>query len=189
MFVKPIADFNGNAFLNYNISDEFGSTATGHLVLNINSTATSADTLTYYVTNTNSLSFVAVEGTYELAGDPPILGEFDNTASPELIYTPFVDSIGVDIFRLANNGDTIVIIVNVIESDINSNLVIDDKVFTSKQTPVSFNVSSNDFKRTVSSLHILNHSMVRLFIQVRGTLHTHLIQDFMALMNLHIPGN
>lgn len=147
LFVKPIADFNGNAFLNYNISDEFGSTATGHLVLNINSTATSADTLTYYVTNTNSLSFVAVEGTYELAGDPPILGEFDNTASPELIYTPFVDSIGVDIFRLANNGDTIVIIVNVIESDINSNLVIDDKVFTSKQTPVSFNVSSNDFKK------------------------------------------
>ena len=147
LFVKPLDDYYGNAFLNYNISDEFGSTATGHLLLTVSSTGFISDTLKYYVTNTNSLSFIPGQGMYALTDDQPHLGELDFSNSPEVNYTPFVDSVGVDIFRLTNGTDTVLIIVNVIESDINNNLVIDDKVFTSRQTPVSFNVTANDFKK------------------------------------------
>ncbi len=147
LFVRPLSGYQGVAFLNYRATDDSGSSAIGHLMMIVGNTGQLPDTLTYYVTNTNSLSFVPGPGNFMLAGDVPVLGELDLSSSPEIIYTPFVDSLGTEIFRLVESDDTIVIVVNVIESDINSKLVIDDKVFTAGQTPVSFNVTTNDFKK------------------------------------------
>ena len=147
LFVAPFDGYVGNAFLNYTIHDEFGSSATGHLLMIVNDLNEFPDTLEYFVTNTNSLSFALYQGGYFVEGSDPGLGELDFSNDPEIVYTPFVDALGTDTFKLANATDTFLVIVNVIESDINSNLVIDDKVFTPVETQVSFNVSANDFKK------------------------------------------
>ena len=145
IFVIPTEGFEGNAYLNYIIVDEIGSTATGNLMLKINPQI--PDTVQYYVTNTNYLSFVLDSENYTLTSNEPNSGTLDFTNDPEIIYTPDIDFIGTDNFELTNGVRNIYVKVIVLESETDGNMVIDDKVFTSIGQAVNFNVSTNDFKK------------------------------------------
>lgn len=145
LHIEAFQGFTGTAFLNYVISDEFGSSTTGHILLLVNDDL--SDTLDYYVTNTNYLSFFLDGPDYEVSGELPALGELDLSNDPEIVYTPDVDAEGIEIFTLSNGDASYVIRINVIESEIKPNLVIDDKVYTPVNTEITFNVSDNDFKK------------------------------------------
>jgi hypothetical protein len=165
LFVIPNNDFEGIAYLNYTIEDEIGSSATGNLMLKINQPI--PDTIEYYVTNANYLSFVLDSEDYILTSNEPELGNLDLSNDPEIIYTPHIDSIGLDTFELTNGIRNIFIKVKVLENESDGNMVIDDKVFTSLGHTVEFNVSTNDLKK---------NSFITAFTQPEhGTL-THLGQ-------------
>ncbi len=165
IFVIPNEGYEGNAYLNYIIVDDIGSTATGNLMLRINQQI--PDTIQYYVTNANYLSFVLDSEDYTLTSNDPDSGTLDFSNDPEIIYTPDIDFIGADNFELTNGFRNIYVKVKVLESESDGNMVIDDKVFTSVDQAVSFNVSNNDFKK---------NSFITSFSQTQhGTL-THLGQ-------------
>lgn len=165
IFVIPNEGYEGNAYLNYIIVDDIGSAATGNLMLKINQQI--PDTIQYYVTNANYLSFVLDSEDYTLTSNEPDSGTLDFSNDPEIIYTPDIDFIGADNFELTNGFRNIYVKVKVLESESDGNMVIDDKVFTSVDQAVSFNVSNNDFKK---------NSFITSFSQTQhGTL-THLGQ-------------
>jgi hypothetical protein len=145
IFVFPNEGYEGNAYLNYIVVDEIGSSATGNLMLKINPQI--SDTVEYYVTNSNYLSFVLDSENYTLTGDEPELGNLNFSNDPEIIYTPDVDAIGIDHFELTNGFRNVFLKVNVVASESSGNMVIDDQVFTSINETVNFNVSDNDFKK------------------------------------------
>ncbi len=149
----PNVNFSGTAFFNYQISDEKGSIEVGNVIVKVADEFPSPDTLKYYVTNTNFVSIIPNKAGFNLdQNSSPSIGELDFSNDPEIIYTPFVDSTGVDQFKLFNNQDTIVVDITVVEGKEDGNAIVDDKVYTARNTDVTFNVKDNDYKKNYWNL-------------------------------------
>ncbi len=150
---KPDSNFTGTTYFNYKIQDNLGTTTIGHVIIRVNDQNISADTLYYYVTNTNTLPIDLNEQGFQIDSNfTPQLGDIDFDNDPELIYTPYVDSTGTDEFHFLNTQDTIVVFVEIYEGKDNGGVVIDDDVYTGLNTEVSFNVIDNDYKKNYFSL-------------------------------------
>jgi len=150
---KPEAGFEGLTYFNYEISDDIGSQSIGHVVLNVTNNTNTIDSLSYYVTNTNKLSIILKEKEFSISSyNQPQMGDLDFDNDPEIIYTPFVDSLGIDEFYLVSNDDSTYVSITVVEGREDGNVLVDDEVFTGKNTAVSFNVKDNDFKKNYFNL-------------------------------------
>lgn len=152
----PEANFTGTAFFNYKIKDNLGSEGIGHVIINVNQSFVSGDSLKYYVTSTNHVSIITDNPGYQLIGSEPQLGQLNFTNDPEIVYTPYIDSLGFDVFKISDGNDTTVVSIKVLPSDFSSNLIVDDTAFTAKNTPITFNVTENDWDKT--SYYISNYS-------------------------------
>jgi len=165
----PKNGFEGKTYFNYEIRDELGSKDIGHVIIDVKNSVVIPDTLSYYVTNTNKLSIVLNELGFSLNNsDSPKLGELDLNNYPEIIYTPYVDSVGIDQFSMVNSNDTIIIIVNVVEGREDGNVLVDDDVYTGMNTSISFNVKDNDFKKNYFQMSYTQPSNGSLSFQGQG---------------------
>jgi hypothetical protein len=150
---KPDTNFTGTTYFNYKINDNLGSSAIGHVIINVADQNITTDTLYYQVTNTNTLPIILNEAGFEIdSGFAPQLGDINFDNDPELVYTPDVDSTGTDEFHFINSSDTIVIYVEIFDGKDDGGVVIDDNVYTGLNTEVSFNVIDNDYKKNYFSL-------------------------------------
>ncbi len=149
----PQNGFKGIAHFNYKISDELQSTEIGNVIINVQDEFSTPDTLSYYVTNTNFVSIIANnKGFASVDDNMPKIGDLDFSNDPEIIYTPHVDSTGTDQFKIAQDQDTIVINIVVVEGKEDGNAIVDDKVYTAINTDVTFNVKDNDYKKNYWNL-------------------------------------
>lgn len=165
----PESGFEGKTYFNYEISDELGSKMIGHVVLDVTNDFGSPDTLNYYVTNTNKLSIIPNEVGFSASTyNQPQLGDLDNSNDPEIIYTPDVEALGVDNFYLVKNNDSIFVNITVVDGREDGNVIVDDNVFTGKNTSVSFNVKDNDFKKNYFNLSYTQPSNGELQYQGQG---------------------
>ncbi len=142
----PNQGFEGTAFFNYEIEDGLGSSTVGEVIVNVVSHL--PQRLSYYVTNTSRVSISKLPLGFELSEDSDLhLGELSFVNSPEIVYTPFVDSLGVEEFTLTDGVDSVVIEVNVVQSKKKGNVLVDDLFFAAENTGIRFNVKNNDYKK------------------------------------------
>ncbi|MEZ4908659.1 MAG: Ig-like domain-containing protein [Saprospiraceae bacterium] len=156
IFVHPNDGFEGMASFNYLAKDDFGSTAVGNVIINVSDNFSIPDSLDLLVTETNSVPILFSNSGFVAINGGPSLGQIDYTNDPELIYKPFVDSVGLDQFEMSDGIDTVTVNIGVLETDISSNLLVDDAVYTVPETEVHFNVTDNDYDKT--SFYITNYS-------------------------------
>ncbi len=150
---KPDSGFTGLTYFNYKVTDNLGSSAIGNVIVRVDDQNITADTLYYYVTNTNTLPIILNKPGFQIDSNfTPQLGDIDFTNDPELIYSPDIDSTGTDEFHFVDSSDTIVVFVEIYEGKDNGGVVIDDNVYTGLNTAVTFNVIDNDYKKNYFSL-------------------------------------
>lgn len=144
----PETDFEGSTYFNYQISDDAGSTSIGHVILRVSDDSNIPDTIFQYVTNTNTVSLLLPQNGFEQDENMlPLLGDLDLSNDPEFVYTPHVESLGLDQFKLTKNTDTIVVNITIVEGRDDGNVLIDDEIYTAENTSISFNVKDNDYKK------------------------------------------
>ncbi len=142
----PDDGFEGTAFFNYEIKDDLGSSAVGEVIVNVDSDL--PQSLSYYVTNTSKVFISKLPLGFELVEGAELnLGELSFLNSPQIVYTPFVDSVGVEQFTLTDGIDSVDVDINVVESKVKNSVLVDDLFFTAENSEVQFNVKNNDYKK------------------------------------------
>ncbi len=146
VFFIPNQGFEGTAFFNYEVEDSLGSSTVGEVIVNV--TDDLPQSLSYYVTNTSKVSISKLPLGFVISEDSDLhLGELSFENSPEIVYTPFVDSVGLEQFTLTDGVDSVVVDINVVETKKKGNVLVDDLFFTAENTELQFNVKKNDYKK------------------------------------------
>ena len=144
------------AFIQYAVRDSFGTTANGliHFIKDgVNFDAT--DTLRYTIVNTRYQNIILPSDGFTLSGTPN-LGTITATEPRIFCYKPDKGVSGTDIIifnDLANNSR--VVEISIINLQQNTTSVRDDKFYTPKNTPITFDVFANDLS---SNFPIVNYS-------------------------------
>lgn len=147
--VKP--DFEGMAYIKYVVEDSLGTKETGNISICVidNSNIAGHDTIRIATTNTNPATIMLpLTGFYVDPNNEPNMGSVSFIGSDVLEYTPDFLSDGEDTFVLlkANGSYSRTVIVDVIFIPEPNNLVVDDYIYTAKNTSISFNVQENDIQ-------------------------------------------
>ena len=148
-------DFEGMAFIKYVAEDSLGTKETGNISICVvdYSNIESHDTIRIATTNTNPATvMLPLSGFYVDPDNEPNKGTVSFIGSDVMEYTPDLISDGEDTFVLLKSGGSYsrTIIVDVIFVPEPNNLVVNDYVYTSKNTAVTFNVQENDIQDNIA---------------------------------------
>ena len=148
----PVPDFTGMAYIQYLVENEYGLNDQGNVsICVLDSTNTAAiDTIRLSTTNKSNITVLLPAAGFSL--DPensPSQGTISFIGDDAAQYKPDDDAEGEDIFLLKTPDDALQrwVIIDVIYVDNDNGYVRDDIVYTSVNTPVSFNVFGNDLKK------------------------------------------
>jgi hypothetical protein len=133
-----------NAFVLYSVKDDKGTTANGVVYLmRQQSVAELNDTIRVSLLNTQS-TFITLPFAGFVPSSSTNLGQLEVKHAQVFRYIPNKGSSGQDIFTLQNGNYKRVVVVTIINRVQNTSSVKDDRVFTPKNSPVTFDVFDND---------------------------------------------
>jgi len=134
-----------SGFVLYSVSDSLQATSTGlvYFVRKLDDFVQS-DTLKYTLLNTrNQYIFLPSDGFVPL--NLPVKGRLDFVHDLVFNYIPNKGEVGNDIFSFMDtDGNTRIVYIKLINKTSNTSTVRDDKFYTPKNTPISFDVFAND---------------------------------------------
>ncbi|MBX2892079.1 MAG: cadherin-like domain-containing protein [Saprospiraceae bacterium] len=144
----PAAGFTGVAHLNYVVCDSLNHCKTTHASIGVHGNAPpNSDTLQLATTKNTRLTIPLLHDGYELF-QAPANGTVSVDGGLSFRYIPNANFVGTDQFVLANNNfGTVVyktVTVNVLNTPHQNKMAMDDRVFTPKGRPITFNVRQND---------------------------------------------
>ena len=151
----PDADIE-RAFIQYAVKDTFGTVANGliHFIKD-DANFVSTDTLKYTLLNTRHQNIILPAEGFTLLSTP-LLGSVSSVHPRVLKYIPTKSASGTDTFILVDSGNnTRVVEIKLIHISQNTSSVRDDKFYTPKNTPITFDVFANDLS---SNFPIINYS-------------------------------
>ena len=144
---SPEPGFTGMTYLKYVICDEYGACTSADANICVipqggfplvDSIFLSTDNKTPVIAYLPTSGFVASQG--------PQHGDLDSVSVEAWSYIPDDDFVGLDVFTLVADTLTRIVAVDVVHQDAGNSYVVDDKIFTRKDSVVSFDVRLNDYK-------------------------------------------
>ncbi len=141
-------EFTGTRYFNYLVADSMGTTAIGQASVQIVPSVFEPVTDVVLSTlNTKTLSILLpADGFIPDNGHQPALGTIDFVNNNQVLYTPFVDSSGVDNFILINGEQTRNYQIHVFDIGNDGLGVFDDAFYTVKNSSIQFDVLQNDYQ-------------------------------------------
>ena len=139
------------AFVLYSVKDDQGSTSNGVIYFVREQPSFYAlDTIKFSLLNTQTKFITLPTSGFSLTA-APTKGQIVQKHSQVYRYAPTKGSSGQDIMTFSDiKGNKRVIVVQVVSKISNTSSVRDDKVFTAKNTPITFDVFSNDLSSNFS---------------------------------------
>jgi len=140
----------------YSVKDSLGAIANGVIHFTKEEyTFPVIDTLHYSLLNTRSQNIILPDDGFNALVNPS-KGVLASLHQRVFQYQPNKGSTGTDVFSFSDaNNNTRVIIIKLINKQQNTSSIRDDKFYTSKNTPITFNVFANDLS---SNFPIVNFS-------------------------------
>lgn len=146
-------DFDGIRYFNYLVTDEAGTTEFGQVSIQVIPEIMNPVTaITLATINTRALSLLLPASGFVLQnGEQPGLGSISFVNEYQALYTPFIDSSGVDSFVLNNGELTRNYEIHVYDIPNDGLGVIDDEFYTVKNSSIQFDVLENDYLQSYLS--------------------------------------
>lgn len=142
----PALDFTGEAFVYYQVADTLGKTGVGKLkVMVAGDQNTFPSSINAITTGLKPIELTLPIDGLEIQGET-IYGNF-TFLEGRYLYTPTQNVDGQESFVLSNGESSISVDIQLIAENNSNTWVKDDVVYTTKATPVTFNVEENDLKQ------------------------------------------
>lgn len=136
-----------NGYVLYSVKDDKGTSANGVIYLMRKQSGYSLkDTIRLGLLNSQTTFITLPEAGFTSVSNPK-LGQIVQKHVRVFQYLPNKGSSGQDIFTFKNGSAERVVLITVHAKPQNTSSVIDDLVFTSKNTPISFDVFDNDLSK------------------------------------------
>jgi len=142
----PEPGFAGMAYINYVACDDLGTCESGQVTVCVIEPGHEPvnDTVRYATTKNTEVTILLPGSDFTLSS-PASHGSVDSVAMDVVLYTPDLDYSGQDTFQLSNpDSITRTVIVKVIYTPDVNGFAIDDYVYTTRNTGITFNVYQND---------------------------------------------
>lgn len=144
----PAPGFSGIGHVNYVVCDTAGACKTGQYTIGVNNGAPVSDTLRMATAKNTGVQMPLTHTGYSVF-QAPANGNVLMLNAHSFQYTPLLNFTGTDQFVLVTNqyGNQAVyktVVVKVLNTPVQNYMAMDDRVFTPKGTPVTFNVRNND---------------------------------------------
>ena len=149
--------FSGITHFNYLVRDESGSTSAGNVTINVASQNPDLSDRTYTITNTSYQDIVFPGAGFSLTdSEDLVIGSLNSLSKFSVRYSPLEFSDGLEQLVFENSdGNQIKISIEVINNQELIDIVVDDKIYTSRGQVVAFDPLANDYNKNVV---IINHS-------------------------------
>jgi hypothetical protein len=143
----PAPGFAGIGHVNYVVCDATGACKTAQYTIGVHNTPPGNDTLRTATAKNTPLAMPLTYAGYSVF-QAPANGNVLMTNGNSFRYTPLINFTGTDYFVLVSNnyGAPVyqTIVIHVLNTPAQNTMAMDDRVFTPKGTPVTFNVRDND---------------------------------------------
>ncbi len=150
----PGADFTGMAYLTYVVCDNYGACTKAEADICVMSSGPLPAMDTMYLSTDNRTPVVAFMPADGFAvTDDPDHGTLSGLSPDTWQYTPNIGFTGTDHFALASDTLTRYVVIKVYYKDPPNSFVNPDVIFTRVDSPVTFNVLSNDVKAYPVTAH------------------------------------
>ncbi|KXK38349.1 MAG: cellulosome anchoring protein cohesin subunit [Bacteroidetes bacterium OLB9] len=151
----PDADADAG-YVVYGVKDSLNATSSGMIrFTRQDSVIVSTDTLRYTLLNTRSQTITLPSDSFYI-NSTPTKGSVIALAGHVMQYTPVKGATGQEVLDFVDQDqNTVVVIIDLLERVQNTSSVRDDVFYTSKNTPITFDVFANDLS---ANFPIVNYS-------------------------------
>jgi hypothetical protein len=150
--IKPKLDSTGIAYINYTICDTFNTCVDANIVIYVVDTSNVASDTFYLNTAKNTSFSVPLNQSGFSTSKNPKKGYLDYDTDYSVIYSPQKGFYGLDTFVVSKNNISRTVFVEVYFVKDPGKIVVDDIVFTPKDSVIEFNVGTNDIVKKFSFL-------------------------------------
>jgi hypothetical protein len=150
LYFKPNSNFEGIATLTYRACDsmDYCDKAQIKFIVVDPDNIASEDSLVLYTPENTSIRFILPDTAFENTSGPD-LGVVENEYLGSVFqYIPFQNENGTDEITMNNGNLSRTIIIHIIDVPTPNQRVVDDYVYTHKNSSIEFNVLENDFIST-----------------------------------------
>ncbi len=149
---KPQIDSTGISYINYTICDTFNTCVDANIVVYIiDTTKITSDTIRISLSKNSSFSVPLRQSGFTSSQNPK-KGYLDFDTDYSVVYSPSKGFYGTDTFVLVKNNIYRTVFVEVFYVKDPGKIVVDDIVFTPKDSIIQFNVAKNDIVKKYNFL-------------------------------------
>ncbi|HKK63443.1 MAG TPA: Ig-like domain-containing protein [Bacteroidales bacterium] len=147
LFYKPANNFEGISSVTYKACDSLGycDIAQAQFIVVDSTNILSEDSLILYTPENTSIRFILPDTGFQTVGAPDLGIIIDEFEGRVFEYSPFQNTNGTDILEMDNSELNRTVIIHIIDVPTPNQRVVDDYIYTHKDTEIEFDVLTNDF--------------------------------------------